>query len=72
MFKNYTKHAVHDIHKLAWGPCARWAPGQLPLLHVHEDGTAAIVWLVNFHLRLKSVHITVEVVSSIPVRVELC
>jgi hypothetical protein len=30
LWLNIKKHAVHNIHRLAWGSYARGAPGQLP------------------------------------------
>ena len=27
---NIKNHAVHSIHKLGWGPCSRWTPGNWP------------------------------------------
>jgi len=28
-------HAVHNIHRLAWGPYARGVPGQMLSLSIH-------------------------------------
>ena len=32
---NIKKHALHSIHRLAWGPYVRGAPGQLPSVPMH-------------------------------------
>jgi hypothetical protein len=32
---NIKKHAIHNKHRLAWGPSARTAPGQLPSMSMH-------------------------------------
>jgi hypothetical protein len=33
------KHAIHNLHALAWGPYGCEAPGQLPGVPMHYDGT---------------------------------
>jgi hypothetical protein len=42
---NIKKHAVHNIHRLAWGSYACETPGQLPNVPMRYDGTGCDILL---------------------------